>query len=62
MQNAPSSGSSSLTEVTFAPEPDPTQMHLGEVLPVPAQPVAEHKSIAAHTQRVAQKDGVFLPD
>lgn len=37
----------------FAPEPDPTQMHLGEVLPVPAQPVEEHKSIAAHTRRVA---------
>jgi transposase len=41
----------------FAPEPDPTQMHLGEVLPVPAQPVEENKNIAAHTRRVAQKDG-----
>jgi transposase len=40
----------------FAPEPDPTQMHLGEVLPVPAQPVQEHKNIPAHTRRVAQKD------
>jgi transposase len=41
----------------FAPEPDPTQMHLGEVLPVPAPPVEEHKTIAAHTRRVAHKDG-----
>src|SRR5258708_14265354 len=32
-------------------------MHLGEVLPVQAQPVEEHKSIAAHTRRVAHKDG-----
>jgi hypothetical protein len=40
----------------FAPEPDPTQMHLGEVLPVPAQPIQEHKNIPAHTRRVAQKD------
>lgn len=28
----------------FAPEPDPMQMHLGEVLPVPAQPVEVHKA------------------
>src|SRR5450631_284481 len=41
----------------FAPEPDSTQMHLGEVFPVPVQPVEENKNIAAHTRRVAQKDG-----
>jgi transposase len=41
----------------FAPEPDSTQMHLGEVFPVPALTVEEHKSIAAHTRRVTQKDG-----
>ncbi len=41
----------------FAPEPDPAQLHLGEVLPVPSQPVEEHKRIPAHTRRVTQKDG-----
>ena len=41
----------------FAPEPDPSQMHLGEVLPVPAPPVEERQSIAAHTRRVTQTDG-----
>jgi transposase len=41
----------------FAPEPDPTQMHLGEVLPIPAQRNAERQSVPAHTRRVAKKDG-----
>jgi transposase len=41
----------------FAPEPDPSQMHLGEVFPAPALPVEQHKSIPAHTRRVAQHDG-----
>lgn len=41
----------------FAPEPDPSQMHLGESFPVPALPVEERKSIPAHTRRVAQQDG-----
>lgn len=41
----------------FAPEPDPSQMHLGEVFPVPAQPLEERKSIPAHTRRMAQQDG-----
>jgi hypothetical protein len=41
----------------FAPEPNPSQLHLGEVLPVPAQPVEKHKHIAAHTRRVTPKDG-----
>ena len=41
----------------FAPEPDPAQLHLGEVLPVPDQPLEKLKTIPAHTRRVAQKDG-----
>src|SRR5712664_3223751 len=41
----------------FAPEPDPSQMHLGETFPVPASPVEERKPIAAHTRRTAQQDG-----
>jgi len=41
----------------FAPEPDPAQMHLGEVLPLPALTVEKVKSIAAHTRRIAQTDG-----
>ncbi len=40
----------------FAPEPDPTQMHLGEVLPVPAQPPEQRRTIPAHTRRVAKGD------
>ena len=96
MQNAPSTGSSDLTEVSalsagelavvvrsqaqkiaalehqlewfrrqlfgqkserFAPEPDPSQMHLGEVFPTPAQPIDKHQSIPAHTRRITQTDG-----
>ena len=41
----------------FAPEPDPPQMHLGEGFPVPAAPVEERKTIAAHTRRIARHDG-----
>jgi len=41
----------------FAPEPDPSQMHLGETFPVPATPVEKLKPIAAHTRRTAQHDG-----
>jgi hypothetical protein len=42
----------------FAPEPDPSQMHLGETFPVPAAPVEERKkAIAAHTRRTLQHDG-----
>jgi transposase len=41
----------------FAPEPDPSQMHLGETFPVPAAPVEERKPIAAHTRRSAQHEG-----
>jgi transposase len=41
----------------FAPEPDPAQMHLGEVFSVPSKPAEKLKTITAHTRRVAQKDG-----
>ncbi len=41
----------------FAPEPNPNQLHLGETFPVPATPVEERKTIAAHTRRVRRKDG-----
>ncbi len=41
----------------FAPEPDPSQMHLGEAFPVPAQPLKNIQSIAAHTRRLTPKDG-----
>ena len=41
----------------FAPEPDPAQMHLGEVLPVPTSTPEKIKTIAAHTRRTMQKDG-----
>lgn len=41
----------------FAPEPDPAQMHLGEVLSIPTLTPENVKKIAAHTRRVAQKDG-----
>jgi transposase len=41
----------------FAPEPDPSQMHLGETFPVPAPTVEERKHIPAHTRRTAQQDG-----
>src|SRR6202030_3812428 len=41
----------------FAPEPDPSQLHLGETFPVPAERVEQHKSIPAHTRRTVQRDG-----
>lgn len=41
----------------FAPEPDPTQMHLGEALPIHAQPAEQRKTIPAHTRRVPKEDG-----
>jgi transposase len=41
----------------FAPEPDPAQMNLGEVLPVPTSTPEKIKTIAAHTRRVTRKDG-----
>jgi len=42
----------------FAPEPDPSQLHLGETFPVPAERIEELKSIPAHTRRTVQRDGV----
>jgi transposase len=41
----------------FVAEPDPSQMHLGEVFPVRSEPREKLKTIPAHTRRVAQKDG-----
>jgi len=41
----------------FAAEPDPTQLHLGEVFQVPAPAAAERKHIPAHTRRVTRTDG-----
>ena len=41
----------------FAPEPDPAQMHLGEVLPIPALAIQKVKIVPAHTRRLAHKDG-----
>ncbi len=40
----------------FAPELDPTQMHLGEVLPVPAALPESRKSVPAHMRRVPTTD------
>ncbi|EQD75831.1 transposase, partial [mine drainage metagenome] len=41
----------------FAPLPDPTQLHLGEMMPLPATPAAEpQRAVPAHTRRIAQRD------
>ena len=41
----------------FAPLPNPTQMHLGEMLPLPATPAVEPlRTVPAHTRRPAQRD------
>jgi transposase len=40
----------------FAPEPDPTQMHLGEVFPVPSMLPEPRKAVPAHTRRVPRTD------
>ena len=40
----------------FAPTPDPTQMHLGEVFALPAAQPESRQSVPAHTRRVAQTD------
>lgn len=45
-----------------APEADPKQLYLGEVLPVAAERGAERKSIAAHTRRLLAKDGAAQQD
>ncbi len=41
----------------FAPEADPAQMYLGELLSIPDKLTEKVKEIAAHTRRVAPKDG-----
>jgi transposase len=41
----------------FAPEPDPSQMHLGESFPVPTAAVDERQPITAHTRRTARTEG-----
>src|SRR5271163_3778086 len=41
----------------FAPEPDPAQMHLGEVFSTPTPALQKLKTIAAHTRRSVPKDG-----
>lgn len=40
----------------YAPQPDPSQMHLGETFAVPEQLTEQHKVVPAHTRRVAQRD------
>ncbi len=41
----------------LAPLPDPTQLHLGEMMPLPATPAAEpSRTVPAHTRRVAKRD------
>lgn len=40
----------------FAPEPDPTQMHLGEVFPVPPPVPETRKAVPAHTRRTPKSD------
>ena len=42
----------------FLTEPNPQQLHLGAVLPVPLQSTEPRKTIPAHTRRVATKDAV----
>jgi len=41
----------------LAPLPDPTQMHLGEMMPLPATPAAQpSRTVPAHTRRVTKRD------
>jgi transposase len=41
----------------LAPLPDPTQMHLGEMMPMPATPAVQPlRTVPAHTRRLAQRD------
>jgi transposase len=40
----------------FAPQADPSQMHLGEVFPVPAVLPETRKQVPAHTRRAAKTD------
>ncbi len=41
----------------LAPLPDRTQLHLGEMMPLPATPAAElSRTVPAYTRRIAQRD------
>ena len=40
----------------YAPTPDPTQMHLGEVFPVPESVAETRQIVPAHTRRVVRTD------
>lgn len=40
----------------FISQPDPAQMHLGEVFPAPEQIAGPRKAVPAHTRRVPQSD------
>src|SRR5665213_3431519 len=40
----------------FAPQPDPSQMHLGEVFSVPSVLPESRKTVPAHTRRVPKTD------
>ena len=41
----------------MAPLPDPTQLHLGEMMPLPATPATgPSRTVPAHTRRIAQRD------
>lgn len=40
----------------FVAQPDPAQLHLGEVFPAPEQIAEQRKAVPAHTRRVPQSD------
>ena len=42
----------------FAPEPDPTQLHLGEVLPIPSTLPELRKPVPAHSERYSWSSAV----
>ena len=44
------------TSERYAPQPDPSQMYLGETFAVPEQLTEQHKVVPAHTRRVVQRD------
>lgn len=46
----------------YVPEPNPQQMHLGEVLTAPSQTHEARKAVLAHTRRVAQRDATTDAD
>ena len=47
----------------FAPEPDPTQMYLGEMMASPTSPAQDkHRVVSTHTRRAATRDVVGAGD